>query len=161
MLDQDTHNELVLALKEAFSESIIPSLRMLMDSIPIMIFYIDENEVCKIANKAFCNFNGMPIDKIIDKHVKDVVGTEFYLQMKDQVERVLKGETIAFRKSFKTRGKLNDIQGWLAPDQDLKAKILGCFCVFTEVMQQGEQSLSQWHIQHGNVTPLKVDELQS
>lgn len=159
MLNKDTHSELVLALKEAFGESTTPSVRLFMDSIPTMIFYINEDEVCKIANKAFCNFSGLPINKIIGKHVKDVVGEEFYLQMKDQVERVLKGETIAFRKSFKVSGKLNDIQGWLSADQDLKAKILGCFCVFTEVMQQGEQSLGQWYIQHGNVTPLKGEEL--
>jgi len=157
MLDKETHDELVKALHQIINSSKIPTLPAFMDSVPAMLFYIDDNEICQIANEAFCNFSGLPIDKVIGEHVKNVIGKKLYLQIKDQVGRVLKGETIAVRKSFKIHGETNDIQSVLSPNQNLKAEVLGCFCVFTEVIEEGEQVINQWYVRHKNVIPIRSE----
>ena len=133
MLDQKDHDILVTALREAFSKNLGPSLRMLMDSIPIMIFYIDQKEVCRIANKASCDYRGLSREEIIGHHIKDAIGTELYLQTQGRIRRVLNSRTL--KRTFLVRRKTRVIQVWLTPDQDLKAEIIGCFCVFAEVMR--------------------------
>lgn len=133
MLGQEDHDILVSALKEAFGKHPGPSLRVLMDSIPIMVFYIDLEEVCRMANKASCDYRGLSKDEVIGHHIKDVIGTELYLQTQDRIRCVLNSRTL--KRTFQARRKTRTIQVWLTPDQDLKAEIIGCFCVFAEVMR--------------------------
>lgn len=47
-------------------------LSSLIDAIPDLLFYKDETGVYVVCNQAFCDFVGMPMEKVIGKHSRDV-----------------------------------------------------------------------------------------
>ncbi|MEI6305426.1 MAG: PAS domain S-box protein [Deltaproteobacteria bacterium] len=61
------------------------------DGIPFLIAQIDKDERYLFANKAYCEWIGLPVEKITGKTVREIVGEEIYARSTEYIRQVLQG----------------------------------------------------------------------
>jgi len=71
-------------------------LRLINDTIPILIGYVDQNEVYQYANKGYSDWYDHPEGSIIGRAVLDVIGPQVYSQVRDPVRRALAGQQVTY-----------------------------------------------------------------
>lgn len=71
-------------------------LRLITDAVPVMISYIDANHRYQFVNKAYESWFNMSREDMIGKHVREIVGTEAYLNIRKNFDKVLSGEKVEF-----------------------------------------------------------------
>jgi PAS domain S-box-containing protein len=67
-------------------------MRELFEALPMMIGYIDRDERYVYLNARSAEWFGLPLDQIIGRTVREIVGEELYAVMKPDIDRVFAGE---------------------------------------------------------------------
>lgn len=80
-------------------------LRLINDTIPIQIGYVDKNEMYQYANKGYSNWFGNPPGYANGKSIPEVIGEEVYAQVKDKVKQALNGFQVSYEYRFKSKNK--------------------------------------------------------
>jgi diguanylate cyclase (GGDEF)-like protein/PAS domain S-box-containing protein len=80
-------------LRQAESEE---RLRTITDNLPVLIAYIDRQEVYRFANATYEAWFGMPVNEMIGKKVVDVIGHRSYEHSKSFLMHNLAGERVRF-----------------------------------------------------------------
>jgi len=86
------------ALRESESE-----LRLIADSLPVLIAFVDRNLVYRFANRAYEDWFGVPIAEVLGRRVDEVLGAAMWQQREQSIARVLKGDPIRIEASWPTR----------------------------------------------------------
>lgn len=71
-------------------------LRMITDSLPVLISYIDANEVYKFVNKAYTAWFNKPKEEILNKSIRELIGEVAYETIIPFVRRAMMGEEVHF-----------------------------------------------------------------
>ncbi|WP_281983189.1 PAS-domain containing protein [Azonexus hydrophilus] len=71
-------------------------LRLINDTIPILIGYVDHNEIYQYANKGYSDWYGLPEGQVTGRSVIEVTGPEVYAQVGDYVRRALAGQQVSY-----------------------------------------------------------------
>jgi PAS domain S-box-containing protein len=71
-------------------------LRLVTDSVPVLISYVDKNECYRFANETFTDWFGIPKDEVIGKQPRDVFGPAAYKILKPWINDALAGKKCAF-----------------------------------------------------------------
>jgi len=77
-------------------------LTLLMDSLPVLIAYIDKDLRYRLANAHFKVIHGIDPENMIGSHIREVIGEEGYAIEKPKYERALAGETVIIEDHFLT-----------------------------------------------------------
>jgi PAS domain S-box-containing protein len=85
------------ALRESHSE-----LRLIADSLPVLIAFIDKNLVYRFANRAYEDWFGMPVSKVLGHRVDEVLGADVWKERRQAVASVLNGEAVRLEASWPT-----------------------------------------------------------
>ena len=131
-------------------------LRLFADNVPAMTTSWDENLRCRFANKAFAEFNGITVESILGKHLREVIGEEGYPMVEGHVARVLRGHPVTYQRDRKLQnGEFRHIEVKLLPHIGDQGKVLGFFAVTTDIT---EHKLAEERIQrvahHDSLTGL-------
>lgn len=97
-LRQNTQIALALQRNEA-------RIRLINDTIPIQIGYVDKNEMYQYANKGYSDWFGNPPGYANGKSIPEVIGEEVYEQVKDKVKQALNGYQVSYEYRFKNKNK--------------------------------------------------------
>jgi len=111
-------------------------LRLINDTIPIMIGYVDQNEVYQYANKGYSDWYGYPGESVIGRAVLDLVGPHVYSQVRDQVKRALAGQQVTYEYQMERRGQTVFAHSTLVPEVTVDGKNLGFFVFSQEITEQ-------------------------
>lgn len=118
-------------------------LRLITDSLPIGISYVDnQRRYCFVNHTHELWFNHKK-EEIIGKYLWETLGEDFYhKEAIFLVNRVLQGEDV----SFETMITLNDqksghIDGRLVPDFDKNGQVKGYFCIIIDITQRKQAEL--------------------
>lgn len=113
-------------------------LRLLMESVPVMLFHGDSEKRCLSANRNYANFYRHEQADIIGRTVREIIGEAAYQTGVDELlDRVLAGERLAYRavrRSAAGEDRVLDIE--VVPDPDEAGRTRGFFAVFKDVTQQ-------------------------
>ena len=71
-------------------------LRLITDSLPARIAYIDSDQRYIIVNESYANFVGLPRDQIPGKEIREVLGEDTFEVVRERVETVLSGQPVTF-----------------------------------------------------------------
>jgi len=71
-------------------------LRLITDSLPALIAYIDSNQRYILVNESYANFVGLPRDQIPGKEIREVLGEDTFELIRKRVETVLSGQPVTF-----------------------------------------------------------------
>jgi PAS domain S-box-containing protein len=71
-------------------------LRVVMDTVPAMMGYVDRAQRFRLVNEAFCRYYRLPREQVIGRSVKEVVGPAVYGRLRAGIEAALRGEGVCF-----------------------------------------------------------------
>src|SRR5574343_160486 len=111
-------------------------LRLINDTIPILIGYVDKDEVYRYANKGYSDWYGHPEGSVTDRAVLDVIGPEVYGQVKDSVKRALSGQQVTYEYQMQRQGQTVHAQSTLVPEISAEGETLGFFVFSHDITEQ-------------------------
>ncbi|NQZ54269.1 MAG: PAS domain-containing protein [Piscirickettsiaceae bacterium] len=82
-------------------------LKLVINAIPELIAYVDQDLRFQFNNKAYEKWFGRTREEIIGKKVWEVIGEKSYKIIEHYVKRVLSGETVTFEEKLAFEEKLN------------------------------------------------------
>jgi len=119
-------------------------LRLLIDSLPAFISYIDSEQRYVLANALYAAFFGIELDKLIGSRVKEVLGDEAYRNVRTHIEAALRGQRQSYEYALPHAGKTRHIRALYIPHME-KGKVKGIFVLGIDITEQKklEQKLAE------------------
>jgi PAS domain S-box-containing protein len=105
-------------------------LRLITDTAPTLISYIDADLNYRMANRAYETWFGTPVSDLPGRSVSEILGEETWQAVRGYMERALAGETVAFEQELPYR-KLGSrwVHVIYTPDRGPDGRVRG-FVVF-------------------------------
>jgi PAS domain S-box-containing protein len=111
-------------------------LRLINDTIPILIGYVDRNEVYQYANKGYSDWYGHPEGSVTGRAVPEVIGDHVYGQVRDSVRQALSGQQVSYEYHMLRDGKDVFARSTLVPETTPAGETLGFFVFSHEITEQ-------------------------
>lgn len=111
-------------------------LRLINDTIPILIGYVDRNEVYQYANKGYSNWYGHPEGGVTGRAVSDVIGPQVYSQVREPVRKALSGQQVTYEYQMLRNGQTVFARSTLVPESLPEGDTLGFFVFSYEITEQ-------------------------
>lgn len=114
-------------------------LRLITDTLPVLIAYVDASRRFRFSNKAFEEWFGYSPQEINGRHLRDVVGAEAYKAILPYVERALAGERQEFEANVPyKRGGARWVGASYIPDLEADGVPRGYFALVTDITERKE-----------------------
>ena len=78
-------------------EHVEDELRLVSDTVPALVAYIDSNETYRFVNRTAETWYGMPAEALLGLHVSAVLGDDAFGPLREHLSRALAGETFTVR----------------------------------------------------------------
>ena len=111
-------------------------LRLINDTIPILIGYVDKNEVYQYANKGYSDWYGHSEGGVIGRAVPEVTGPAVYAQVRESVRRALSGQQVTYEYQMQRQGQTVFAQSTLVPEISAEGETLGFFVFSHDITAQ-------------------------
>jgi len=112
-------------------------LKLITNSLPVCISYIDRNQRFQFANKTYETWFGLSVADMYGKHLSEVIGEAAYQLIQGHVERALAGETATYEMALPYRfGGHRYVSGVLAPDMDAQHQVQGYYALIADASAQ-------------------------
>ena len=93
-------------------------LRLITDSIPLLISYVDREHRYRFVNRSYTEWFGKAREKVIGRHLSEILGDAAYQSILPEVEKVLSGEEVIFQRSVPYKSGERFIHVNYIPDFD-------------------------------------------
>lgn len=123
--------------EEAVRES-EEQLRLMADSIPALIMYVDTDRRYQFNNALFAEWFNVPVEKCVGKYVWEITGETFYEEIREHIDEVLRGRQVSFelKKMPLPDGTIRHVQVNYVPHMDSEGEVQGFFALATDVTTQ-------------------------
>ena len=129
-------------------------LLTLMDTLPALIAYVDKDKRYRFTNQTYETWYGYKGD---GKHLTEVIGTDAYEKLTPRIDRVLRGENVAYEAELDLRqAGTRFVSASYVPDLGTDGEVRGFFSLVQDITErkQAEAELRQWadafeHCAHG------------
>lgn len=111
-------------------------LRLINDTVPILIGYVDRQQIYQYANKGYADWYCLPAGSVIGRSVLEVVGPEVYVQVGEHVRRALSGEQISYEYRMLRHGQTVFAHSTLVPEIGADGDTLGFFVFSHDITEQ-------------------------
>ncbi len=112
-------------------------LRLIIDSIPALIAYVDRNEVYQFANKGYADWFGIDKEDIVGRHLADVFDDALYAQISPHLEVAKTGERVSYEytRTLPDNRKVY-ARSVVVPEVDDAGEVLGFFVLSIDITEQ-------------------------
>ena len=101
-------------------------LRLITDSLPALITYVDTAYRCRSVNRVCERWFGRIPDRVVGRDVRELLGPAAWAEAGPLVERALAGETVAVEREVRVGGlPARWLQMTLTPDRDAAGGVRG------------------------------------
>ncbi len=111
-------------------------LRAIADALPVLISYVDSDQVFRFVNRTYEIWFERPRSEILGRRVDEVMNPEMYEARRSNLERALAGEEISYEVEFPRSGGLAFTEVTHVPHRDASGRVLGVYVVVTDVTQR-------------------------
>ena len=112
-------------------------LRLITDSLPVLISYVDSEQCYRFVNKTYEDWYDLPRGEIYGRHIKEVLGESAYQVIQGYVEGVLSGRQITYEAWIPyKRGGIRYISAIYVPNFDERGKVKGFFALVTDITEK-------------------------
>ena len=109
-------------------------LRLITDSVPALIGYVNREGRLLFHNRAFERWFGHAPETIHADSLRGLFGEESYRTMQPHVETVLGGEASDFKFSFRTPdGEIKDLSAQFVPRREESEAVTGFYALVTDI----------------------------
>jgi PAS domain S-box-containing protein len=108
-------------------------LRVITDSVPVLIAFVDREQRYRFANKQYEAWFGRRSAEVIGQEVRQVLGDEAYEIVLPYVERALAGEVVRFQQWVPYRGAgLRHVDSAYVPSLDSEGRVQGYYVLVND-----------------------------
>jgi len=112
-------------------------LRLITNSLPALISYVDKNEVYQYGNDRYREWFGFPAEKIIGMTLLEVLGKEAYRKLEPYFRKVLAGEPVSFESLVPYhRGGHRYILANYVPHIGPRNEVLGFYALVSDITER-------------------------
>lgn len=121
---------------EAMQKESDELLRLAVDSVDGMSFYVNRNEQYKFCNKAYAQNRGRDDPATIEgATIEQILGPEVYGQIEPYVDRALAGQEVRFEHQLVVDGSVIKVSTCLIPHFDDNGQVQGFFGQLTDITE--------------------------
>lgn len=108
-------------------------LRLIIDSLPTLISYVDSDGIYRLNNRAYEDWFRQSRREVTGRHMRDVLGDPAWSVIRDKVESALSGDTVHFEAEvdYKDAGK-RWIDATYVPHFD-SGRVVGLFVLVNDI----------------------------
>ncbi len=123
-------------------------LRLVMNTLPGLIAYIDRDLRYRFANARHSEWFGRPDQDFAGRTVPEALGEALFSIIKPYLDRALAGETVAYEHSYAYRPDyVRDVQVTYLPDRDGGAAVKGLAVVLEDITARKQAERAQNEIE--------------
>ena len=110
-------------------------LRVITESVPGLVAYIDADERYRFANRAYTDWFGLDRAKMLGRTVRVIWGAERYTHLRPNVERALRGERVTYDYAVNQGGVERHVLASYVPERDDAGKVKGFFVLGSDITE--------------------------
>jgi PAS domain S-box-containing protein len=112
-------------------------LRLVADSLPLLVAYVDRDLRYRFHNSRYFEWLGREAGAVLGRHIREVLGEEFFQQRSVQFEAALRGETVRFetQQPHATLGS-RACEVTYVPDQAADGTIRGFYVMGQDITER-------------------------
>ncbi|MBD2342674.1 sensor histidine kinase [Anabaena subtropica] len=121
-------------------------LRLITDSVPVLISYVDAQQRYRFNNKGYEELFGLSASETYGKHIIEILGESVYQSILPYIEIVMSGEQITFETQVHDKcGVIHDVSTTYVPRFSQYGQVEGFVALVTDVTErkQVEQEREQ------------------
>jgi len=111
-------------------------LRMITNSLPVLIAYIDSDQRYRFNNDAYMAWFGVSPEQAWGCTIREVVGERFYQSIRPFVERALSGEHVHYALDIDIDGRPRSVESIYVPDQEESGTVRGIYVLVMDVTER-------------------------
>jgi len=128
-LDITTQKQIELALQQSETR-----LRLITDSVPGCISYIDSQERYRFVNQTYEAWFNLRRDDILGRKVEEVIGPESYVRAQAHIAAALRGETVTYEMELPYQEtQVRYVSGVLVPDFGDQNEVNGYYALIIDI----------------------------
>lgn len=109
-------------------------LRLITNALPVLIAYVDRQQMYRFNNKAYEDWLGQSPDDIYGHHLQDVWGEESYIRMYPHVQSALSGRIVTYENEiFLGDRNSRSVNVTYIPHLDEKKHVKGFFSLASDI----------------------------
>ena len=126
-------------LAEEYLRTSQAQMRLVLDNVPVMLFYLDEERRCRLANEKSARFFGWDLDSMIGMHIEDITGSQAYQQYRRHLDVVFSGMPVAYERDVeRPDGTSAYIEVTLVPHVGDDGRVVGCYSLARDITREIE-----------------------
>ncbi|WP_421569737.1 PAS domain-containing protein [Stenotrophomonas sp. PD6] len=111
-------------------------LRLITDSLPALIAYLDRDHHYRFANQAYVEWHGLAPEDVVGKHARELVGDDGFAGLQEQFDTVLRGQRVSFETLAPRRaGPPRYAQVDFVPELDAEGAVLGYYAMARDISE--------------------------
>ncbi|MFB2875326.1 response regulator [Floridanema aerugineum] len=110
-------------------------LRLITDSLPVLISYIDRNHCYRFVNRGYEEWFKFSKDKIENRHIKELLGDLVYQDISPKLNQALSGQLVTFENHLFNEGSLHNLEVTYVPDRN-GDEVLGTYVLIQDVTER-------------------------
>lgn len=114
--------------------------RMIADSLPALVAYIDADQRYVFHNSFYQNIPGVDINNIVGRTMREVLGVEIYEAIEGKIDEALGGAQTNFEQTMTSGALIRHLKYAYTPDFDECGKVVG---FYTMVIDATEAKLAE------------------
>jgi PAS domain S-box-containing protein len=131
---------------EAALEASERQLRLVTDTIPALVSYVDAGQRYRFVNRAYTDWFGFAPEDVVGRTIRDVIGDAAYDAIRPEIEAGLSGRRLTFERQLPYRaGGARFIRASYVPDVASDGSVRGYFALILDVTEEkrAEQALRE------------------
>ncbi|MBL8533152.1 MAG: EAL domain-containing protein [Betaproteobacteria bacterium] len=131
-------------------------LRMILDALPMIISYVNQDQRYEFVNRAFERWFGTTREQALGKLSRDIIGAKLYEEIGPRLAQVQNGHEVRYeRQSRDHEGREHFLDVHYLPHVDAQGHVLGHFGIVNDITarKQNEQML-EYLATHDQLTQL-------
>ncbi len=118
-------------------------LRLITDSLPALIAYLDADQRYQFVNQHYAEFVQQPKEALIGNYIWDVLPHNQYQTIQPQMEEVLQGHSVQFETTFKEpSGRERNMQASYIPHFSNQGRIQGVYVLVQDITERKQTELA-------------------
>ncbi|WP_093534698.1 PAS domain-containing protein [Stenotrophomonas rhizophila] len=111
-------------------------LRLITDSLPALIAYLDRDHHYRFANQAYMEWHGLDPEAMVGRHAREMVGEEGFAALQEHLDKVLRGERVSFETLAHRRvGPPRHAQVDFVPELGPEGAVLGYYAMARDISE--------------------------
>ncbi|MBC7499744.1 MAG: PAS domain-containing protein [Herminiimonas sp.] len=118
-------------------------IRTITDNLPMLIAYIDKEQIFRFGNATFETWLSLPLSTMINQPIAKILGPRAYRRWRIKIERALAGERMEFETEVMVQGGIRSLHTVYVPERTSDGTVVGMYTLSTDItdVREGEKRI--------------------